>query len=85
MMRRPVRRAIDDGRGDIAPATLDMGADCDDPRDQHAQAALETARRADADERPHQESEIESADVDEEPFQDVRVAPEWVRRMPPVS
>ena len=35
---------------------------------------LEAAGRADANERPHQESEIEAADVDEEPFQDVRVA-----------
>ena len=73
-MRRTVRRAIDDWRGDVAPATQDRSADCDNQSDHRPQAALEAARRADADELPHQESEIEAADVDEEPFQDVRVA-----------
>jgi hypothetical protein len=53
-----------------------MRPECDDQRDQRAQAALEATRRADAEERAHQEPEIEAPDVDEEAFQDVRVAPQ---------
>ena len=48
MMRRMVRRAIDDQGGDIAAKTRDMGAECADHRDQRSQAALKAAQRADA-------------------------------------
>src|SRR4051794_7219695 len=37
-------------------------------------AALEATRCADADEGAHQQSQVEAANVDEEPLQDVRVA-----------
>ena len=43
---------------------------------QRRQAPLQAAWRADADKGPHQESQIEATDMDEEPLQDVCVAPE---------
>ena len=46
MMRRMVRRAIDDQGGDIAAKTRDMGAECADHRDQRSQAAVKAAQRA---------------------------------------
>src|SRR5215212_5935330 len=42
--------------------------------DERRQPALHATWRADADEGPHQESQVEATDVHEEPFQDVRVA-----------
>lgn len=46
----------------------------DDDGHKRRQTSLQAPWRADADERPHQEGEVEAADVHEEPFQDVRVA-----------
>ena len=37
-------------------------------------SSLQAARRADADQLPHEESEIEAADMDQHSFQNVRVA-----------
>src|SRR3712207_64573 len=70
-MRHAARRAIHDGGDDVAPAA---SHEYDEHRDHRAEAALEPARRADAEKCPHQEAEIEAADVDDEPFQDVDVA-----------
>ena len=39
-------------------------------------AALQAARRADADQLPHEEAEIEAAGVDQQPLQNVRVPAE---------
>jgi hypothetical protein len=39
-------------------------------------SALQAARRADADQLPHEESEIEAAGMDQHSLQDVRVATE---------
>src|SRR5206468_12659890 len=44
--------------------------------DHVAAAALKTARRADARQRPHPQAEIRAAGVDEEALENVRVAPQ---------
>src|SRR5574339_754095 len=72
-MRHATRRAILDGGVDVAPATGDDG---DERRDHRAETALKPARRADAEERAHQEAQVEAADVYEEALRDVRVAPQ---------
>ena len=49
-------------------------------------AALEAPRRTDARQLPHEQTQIEAADVHEQPFQDVEMpARRCTRRMPPVS
>ena len=71
MMWREHGRVIGGWRSVVAPAALHAR-----PQHNHdgRQAPLQAPWRADADERPHQEAQVESADVHDEPFQDVRVA-----------
>src|SRR5215210_7536967 len=59
--------------GGETPGVDDRRPQGHDEGDERRQLSLQTTRCADADEGPHQESEIEAADVYEEPFQDVRV------------
>ena len=51
-----------------------MHPERDNQTDDRRQTALKAARRAHAEERLHVESQVESAGVDEQPFQNVRVA-----------
>ena len=57
-----------------APQVRHVHPQCDHQGDEGRQTALKTARRAHADEGPHDEAQVESPGVDEQPFQDVRVA-----------
>jgi hypothetical protein len=49
------------------------------------ESALETARRADADQVPHEEPEIEAAGMNQQPLADVACPRRRTRRIPPVS
>jgi hypothetical protein len=55
-----------------------------DHRAEHHSAALETARRADTEERPHPETEIERARMNEQSFEHVLV-PAHVRSSEPAG
>ena len=48
----------------------------DEERHDGREMPLEAPRGTNPDERSHKESQVEAADVDEEPFQDVRVSPQ---------
>ena len=72
-------------RGD-APHTPPAAAQEADQRlHQRRRAALEAPRRADARQVPHEQPEIDAADLDEQPFQDVGCPRRWTRRILPVS
>ena len=59
-------------RGPDAPHTPPAAAQEADQRlHQRRRAALEAPRRADARQVPHEQPEIDAADLDEQPFQDV--------------
>src|SRR5579862_2251413 len=73
MMRRERGLVIGAGCVDAAPAICDARPDRDDQGDDDGQPPLEAAWRTDAEAGAHEEPEIESADGDEQPFQDVRV------------
>ena len=65
MIRRKNGRLIVGWRVVVAPAALPARPQRDDERHNRRQVALQAPRRADADERPHQEAQIEAADMDE--------------------
>ena len=72
MMRREHGPAVGGGRVDGAAEVRQARPQ----RDDHGQTPLEAARRANTEACPHEEPQIESADVDEQSFQDVRVTPQ---------
>src|SRR6187431_409816 len=76
MMRRESSRLIRGWRLVDAPEVDDVCPQRHDEGDECAQLSLQAARRADTNEGPHQESEIEAADVHKQALQDVRVPPQ---------
>jgi len=75
MMRRESRRVIGGWRATVTPEVGHV-RQRDDEGELRRQPPLQASWRPDADEGPHQESQIEAADVHEQTLQDVRVAPE---------
>ena len=53
--------------------------------DEGAGAALEAARRPDAEQLPHEQPEIQAADLQEQALEDVAVSARCTRRIPPVA
>src|SRR5215204_5894800 len=76
MMRREFSRVISGGCLVVTPEIDHLCSQRHNEGDECHQPSLQAARRADADERPHQESEIEATDVHEQTLQDVRVPPQ---------
>ena len=83
MMWREHGRVIGGWRSVVAPAALHARPQHHHDGHDGRQAPLQAPWRADADERPHQEAQVESADVHDEPFQDVRVAAQMGAPHPP--
>src|SRR5438874_1978330 len=78
-MTRPKFGPVIGGWGPaVAPAFDDVRPERDDAGEQRRQPPLQAPWRADTDEGPHQESQIEAAAVDKESFQDV-VVPSQMR------
>ena len=50
--------------------------ECHHNPDQHRQLPLQASRRTHSEDGPHEEAQVEPADVDEQPLQDVGVAPQ---------
>src|SRR5215831_5800328 len=74
-MMRPERGSmITDWRVLATPVVDDPRQPRNDEGDHRSQAPLQAARRPDAEERSHEEPEIEAAAVNQQAFQDVRVA-----------
>ena len=82
MPRRERVRVIGGGRVDGAPPVRDARPQRGDEGHDHGHTPLRL--RADAEAGPHEESQVESADVDKQPFQDVRVTSQMCAH-PPVS
>ena len=74
MMRRETGRMIGGWRSVVAPQAYHVGPKHDEERHDRGQAPLQAAGRPNAEERSHKESQVEAAGVDEQSFQDVRVA-----------
>src|SRR5258708_23435990 len=63
-------------RADRDQPTSDHAREHQQRGDDDAQAALQAARRPDADQMTHDEPEIESARMDQQSLEDVRVTPQ---------
>src|SRR4051812_41882747 len=81
-MRREFSR-VTSGWCLVTPQVNDQRPQRRDKGDECRQPPLQAARRAEADNRPHQEAEIEAADVHEQALQDVRVPPQMRASHPP--
>jgi hypothetical protein len=68
-----------------APQVRDVHPQRDNQRQTGRQTALKPARGTDADKRPHEESQVESAGVDDQAFQVFAWPRRCIRRRPPVS
>ena len=58
---------------------------CPQDDERGRQASLQPAWRPDADEGPHQEAQVEAADVNEQPLQNIGMPAQMGRRIAPVS
>jgi hypothetical protein len=74
MMRRERGPRIGDGRLPPVPEVHDAGPKRDDQGHHDREPSLQAAGRADPEARAHQEAQVEPTRVDQQPFQDVRVA-----------
>lgn len=85
MTRRECVSSIDRWPADSDAHVFDTRPPCDHDGHRGRESALQPARRADADQVTHDEPEIEAAGMNQQPLQNIRVAAQCVRRMPPVS
>ena len=76
MTQRDRERLMGGALGSVAPEVFNEPAERHEDGHRRGQPPLEASWRTDAEERPHQQAQIEASGVDHEPFEDVRVAPQ---------
>ena len=74
MMRRERGRVIGRRRTEVGPEAEDARPHRNSEDRDRRQVSLQAAGRADATQGAHEEAHVEPADVDAQPFQDIRVA-----------
>ena len=75
MMRRERGRVIGRRRTEVGPEAEDARPHRNSEDRDRRQVSLQAAGRADATQGAHEEAQVEPADVDAQPFQDIRVPP----------
>ena len=83
--RRESVSSVDRLRADRDPHVFNERPQCDHDGHRGREAALQAARRADADQVTQDEPKIEPTRMNQEALQDIRVAAQMLRRVPPVS
>ena len=76
MMRRERGRVIGRRRTEVGPEAEDARPHRNNADRDRRQVSLQAAGRADATQGAHEEAQVEPADVDAQPFQDIRVPPQ---------
>ena len=76
MMRRERGRVIGRRRTEVGPEAEDARPHRNNEDRDRRQVSLQAAGRADATQGAHEEAQVEPADVDAQPFQDIRVPPQ---------
>jgi hypothetical protein len=74
MMRHKRGRAIGRWGPEVVPEANDLNAQRDDHSQRRGQTPLQTSGRPHAEVGSYEKPEIESADVDQQPFQNIRVS-----------
>ncbi len=76
MMRRERGRVLGRRRTEVGPEAEDARPHRNNEDRDRRQVSLQAAGRADATQGAHEEAQVEPADVDAQPFQDIRVPPQ---------
>ena len=82
MMRRERGRVIGRRRTEVGPEAEDARPHRNNEDGDRRQVSLQAAGRADATQGAHEEAQIEPADVDAQPFQDIRAPPQMCAAHP---